>query len=276
MDNRYSVQIRIEEDIIPPDAMGVLFPVPPITGDQEPSEITPDAAWLTRVCRGENPRQTALFATIPRQYLHRPFCFDVHLRRGPLLEEHFDPSDGPSTTPQADARALLDSLGIDDIKDESARLRRIVDCLSEKFDYTHDRKSDAALTCDVLSGNCFDINAALMKLLRLAGIKHSYYIGYFVERGQSHGRGHCWVSTVTNDGYQSWDIAHHLKRDLGQTQPSLNPIAGLRVAMSTGWDLVFKLPGVRVEIPHLVLPRWVFPDGTSRDCRTEMQVAPLS
>ena len=90
-----------------------------------------------------------------------------------------------------------------------------MDCLADKFDYTHNTKRAAALTCDLLSGNCFDINAALMKLLRLAGIKHVYYIGYFVEDGQLFSRGHCWVSTVTAAGYQSWDIAHHLKRDLG-------------------------------------------------------------
>jgi hypothetical protein len=79
------------------------------------------------------------------------------------------------------------------------------------------------------------------------------------------------VSTVTNDGYQSWDIAHHLKRHLGQSQPSLNQIAVMRVAMSTGWDLTCKLPGVRVEIPHpgvaaLGLPgRYVarLPDGNA-------------
>lgn len=273
MDN-YRLQVALDEETVPEGALGALFPVPPTTADQEFVGMNFPPTWTTRKVSTEDARQSAVLASFAPQDLRSAVRMDIGLRAGPLIEAHFVPREGRNTAPGDDAVELFRSLQLDGVADERARLRRIVDRISEKFVYKHStRRTDTPLTCDLLTGNCLDINSALMKLLRLAHVKHAYYIGYFVEEGQSAAGRHCWVSTVSQGRYENWDIAHHLKRDVQRVEAGLNPIAGLRFAMSSGWDPVFDLGAMKVEMHHLATPRWIFQDGSTEDCKVKATVS---
>jgi hypothetical protein len=278
MPNRYLVRVEIDEDRLPEGAKGVLLPVPPTTPDQRVGRLTLDPAWTAEPCCSQDGVQAGLFATFPGRSLRNPMELEFSLGIGDLIEEHFAAKRAGSMEPGPDARQLYADLCCDEVGSEDARLLRIVDCIAEKFEYRHGFHSDEPLTCDVLTGNCLDINTALIKMLRLCGIKSAYYIGYFFEQGRpwTNDDWHCWVSTLTGRGYESWDVAHHLKRDLGRVAPALNPIPGVRFAMSTGRDLVFNLPFATLEVPHLCEPRWIYADGRSRECRVRVTVDPAA
>jgi hypothetical protein len=162
--------------------------------------------------------------------------------------------------------------------DQNQMLLRIVDCISRKFNYQSGFRNDEPLTCNVLTGNCLSINSALISLARLANVKTAYYIGYFFENGRRSlvtDDWHCWVSTLTSRGYESWDIAHHLKREMRRLGPALNPIPGVRFAMSVGRNLAFSLPFTRLDVEHLCEPRWVFHDNHSQRCRVRVTADPI-
>ncbi len=266
MGQDYRVLTELVED--PPEgAVGVLFAIPPTTADQTIRHLEADPSWEAQAFTARGSGQSALFVKCSQGRPPGQLRLEVGPGSGKIVDQHFVARAGQSTDPQDDARKVFADLEINNALHERERLRRIVDCISAKYQYQHDFRSDEPLTCDLLTGNCLDINAALVKLLRLAGIRHAYYIGYFFEEGQSIGGRHCWVSTIADGIYENWDIAHHLKRNVLEVQSALNPIPGRRFAMSTGWDLVFDLAGLTVEVEQLAKPRWIFGDGRSSDCQ---------
>ena len=97
------------------------------------------------------------------------------------------------------------------------------------------------LSCAMTPGSCVDINTYLVASLRAAGYEAAYFYGYFFpeDRGGFARDGHCWVVTRHDGEILEWDIAHHLKADLGPTQPGLNPRPGQRVAISHSMGHVY-------------------------------------
>lgn len=266
MHGTYTVSVRLAEEEAPDECLGLLLPVPPCSGDQELREVRLDERWKTQHLVAQGGIQRAMLAWTPSGDYSKPMEFEIELRPGRLVAEHFIERSGASTDPQADARQVFADLRLPSGCSPAEKLRRIVDCITHKYDYGHDFRTDLPLTCDRLRGNCLDINAALIRLLRLAGVPHAYYIGFFFEEAKYVGGRHCWVSTLVDGHQEDWDIAHHLRQNAMQVNSALNPLPGIRFAMSTGWDLAFDLPSGLLKVPHLATPRWVFVDGTTVDC----------
>jgi hypothetical protein len=276
MPTRYRFQVQIDEDQ-PPNATGLLVPLPPTTPHQEMTCMTLDPTWSATLCTAEGGVQSAFFANFPSRTLDRPIEFEM-VDSGHIIEEQFYPPGGRGSEPGEDVRQVFSDLRLE--ADQDQALLHIVECISQRFTYQSDCRNDAPLTCDVVTGNCLTINAALIGLARLANIKTAYYMGYFFEderwRALAIDDRHCWVSTLTPRGYESWDIAHHLKRGLRCVGPALNPIPGVRFAMSVGRDLVFELPVTRLEVRHLCEPRWVFHGNHSQRCQVRVTADPVS
>lgn len=270
--NKYKLVTTIEDNSIPEGALGALLPVPPTTPEQKAGELVLSPEWHTRICNAQNAPQAAVFAAFPNRSFTEPITIEIDLDDGELLEEHFIAHPSKSLDPGQDAIALFAELRLCGTTGERKNLLEIVDCVARKFNYQHGVNSDSPLTCDVLTGNCLDINTALIKLLRLASIKNAYYIGYFFEQDKPliNDDWHCWVSTLSEERFENWDIAHFLKRDKTRVEPTLNPIPGIRFAMSTGRDLRFNLSEAPVIASHLCEPRWVFYDGSTRQCRVKV------
>lgn len=266
MRGEYLLSISLADEPPPEKCWGLLLPTPPSTGDQRHRNLTVSEGWQTQQLVARGGVQGAVLASSPSGNYSAPIELDIELRQGSLIKEHFVERSGRNTDPQADARQVFADLDLPNNATDAEKLRKIVDCISRKYDYGHDFRTDLPLTCDRLTGNCLDINAALIRLLRVAGIPHAYYIGYFFEKNKSIGGRHCWVSTLIDGRQEDWDIAHHLRQDAVQVSSSLNPLPGIRFAMSTGWDLVFDLPFGTFEVPHLATPRWLLSDGATMDC----------
>lgn len=120
-------------------------------------------------------------------------------------------------------------------------IEAIIAEVEEHFTYAHpehrfnDNTEEVPyLSCGTTPGSCVDINTYLIASLRSAGYEAAYIYGYFFpeERNGITDDGHCWVVTRHNGEVLEWDIAHHIKANLGPTKPSLNPRPGKRVAMS--------------------------------------------
>ena len=275
MPNRYQLRVQIQEEP-PTGATGLLVPLPPTTPHQEMTRMTLDSTWSVARCAVQGSAQSALLASFPGRTAGRSIEFEM-VDRGHIVEEHFSFGGAQESEPSEDVRQAFSELHLG--TDENQALLRIVDCISRKFNYQSGFRNDEPLTCDVLTGNCLSINTALIKLARIANIKTAYYIGYFFEDGRSSlvtEDWHCWVSTLTSRGYESWDIAHHLKRGLRCIGPALNPVPGVRFAMSVGRDLLFSLPSTRLEVAHLCEPRWVFNDNRSQSCQVRVTADPIS
>jgi Transglutaminase-like superfamily len=274
MPNRYRLRVQIDEDQPPTGAAGLLVPLPPTTPHQEMMRVAIDPTWSATHCAAQGGVQLALFASFPSRSLGSPIEFEM-LDSGHLIEEQFSPT---GSEPGEDVKQVFSDLHLDTDQDQA--LLRIVECISQKFNYQSDFRNDTPLTCDIVTGNCLSINAALIGLARLSNIKTAYYMGYFFEDGRRRTLAiddrHCWVSTLTPGGYESWDIAHRLKRGLRSAGPALNPIPGVRFAMSVGRDLVFDLPVTRLEVGHLCEPRWVFPENRSQRCQVRVTADPVS
>ncbi len=132
--------------------------------------------------------QSALFVKCSQARPLGHLRLEVGPGSGKIVDQHFVARAGQSTDPQDDARKVFADLEINNALHERERLRRIVDCISAKFQYQHDFRSDEPLTCDLLTGNCLDINAALVKLLRLAGIRHATTSATFSKKGNRSAR----------------------------------------------------------------------------------------
>ncbi|MBQ2259931.1 MAG: transglutaminase family protein [Loktanella sp.] len=112
------------------------------------------------------------------------------------------------------------------------------------------------LSCGLTEGSCVDINTYLVASLRAAGYEAAYIYGYFFpqERGGMTDDGHCWVVTRHAGEVLEWDIAHHLKANLGPTRAGLNPRRGERVALTHSMGHCYDLPGGPVALKLLGEP----------------------
>jgi hypothetical protein len=275
MANRYRLRVQIDEERPPAGAAGLLLPLPPTTPYQEMTHVTLDPTWSAVECAAHEHGLLALFATFPGATIGSPIEFEM-TDIGHANNAHFSLA-AEGREPGEDVKQAFAELHVG--AEQQQTLRQIVDCIGRKFTYHSGLRNDAPLTCNVLTGNCLSINTALIALAELAGIKTAYYIGYFFENGWptlTTDDWHCWVSTLTSCGYESWDIAHHLKRGLRPIGPALNPIPGVRFAMSIGRNMVFRLPFRHLKVAHLCEPRWVFDGNRSESCRVRVTADPLS
>lgn len=132
-----------------------------------------------------------------------------------------------------------------------------------RFAYAHPKRKfneglDAVpyLSCGLTEGSCVDINTYLVASLRAAGYEAGYFYGFFFprERGGMTDDGHCWVVTRHAGEVLEWDIAHHLKANLGLTRPGLNPRPGERVALTHSMGHCYDLPDGPVALKLLGEP----------------------
>ncbi|WP_322894311.1 MULTISPECIES: transglutaminase-like domain-containing protein [unclassified Yoonia] len=132
-----------------------------------------------------------------------------------------------------------------------------------RFAYAHPKRKfneglDAVpyLSCGLTEGSCVDINTYLVASLRAAGYEAGYFYGYFfpLERGGMTDDGHCWVVTRHEGEVLEWDIAHHLKANLGPTRAGLNPRPGERVALTHSMGHCYDLPNGPVALKLLGEP----------------------
>ena len=271
MPAHYLLQTEIDEN--PPEgAIALLIPVPPTTPHQALREVRLPASWTATPVVDSTRAQLALLAELPCGAHLDPIVFEM-AERGELVRNHLTRREDTARL-AADVFELADEIGLLECDCETTRLRKIVDALASRFQYRSGFSNDAPLTCDVLTGNCLSINEAFLKLAKVAGIPSAYYIGYFFEsetplRSRDW---HCWVSTLTSDGFESWDIAHHLKRKLGAIRPTLNPVPGVRFATSVGRNIRFQLPTGDVTVPHLCEPRWILDNGTTKPCEVRVSL----
>jgi len=274
----YRLTTHLFEDRWPDDALALALPVPPTTATQRAIGMELPCHWDFETAAASNVAQEALFVAPTDRFAKSHFSLHVSVPEGVFPESHFEAADIDCFRPGPDAAAVCQALGLTDL-DERARVEAIVDCLKAKYRYQHGVNSDLPLTCDTLVGNCLDINVAFVQLLRAAGIRSAYYIGHFFEAGkpQESDDWHCWVDTVSARGHESWDIAHFLKHGRLDVGPALNPIPGMRVALSTGRDLRFTTTAHgELRFAHLCEPRWVLAGGRSRQARINVVSTPLS
>jgi len=277
MKRSYRLSIEICDKEKPESALGILLPIPPMTPHQQLHRMRMDPTWSVGRFAETNGQQSAYFATFPDRAWTRPFAFDLS-EGGRMVADHFAASKSRFKDPGADARELAAGLNLDGDDSEGEKLLRIVECVGQKFKYQSGYDNDEPLTCDLLTGNCLSINSAVMRLAQLADVSFAYYIGFFFrdDRSLTADDWHCWIATLTERGYESWDIAHQLRRGGGErVGAGLNPISGTRFAMSVGQDLVFNLPFAKVEVPHLCSPRWIFPDGRSQRSAVRVALEPI-
>ena len=271
MPMHYQLQIEIDEINPPTGVVGLLVPVPPTTPHQTLRKVVLDPSWEAASVISSAGVQAAIYAIFPKESHQSTITFEL-TDAGRIDHEHFTKAEHTTRHFSDDVYALANEVGVDQCTCDTERLEKIVETLASKFQYQSGFSNNAPLTCDILTGNCLSINEAFLKLAKVANIPSAYYIGYFFESDQTlkSKDWHCWVSTLTTQGFDSWDIAHHLKRGMHDVQSGLNPVPGTRFATCVGRNLVFQLPVGQVTVPHLCEPRWIFEDGGSKPCEIKI------
>jgi len=160
-------------------------------------------------------------------------------RAGPYPEAAFVPRHNVHTT----AAAALVAASVETTARAGGGQAAIAALVAEteaRFVYDHpearfNEGTDAVpyLACGATPGSCVDINTYLVASLRAAGHEAAYVYGYFFpeERGGITHDMHCWVVTRHEGAVLEWDIAHHMKAQLGATRAGLNPRPGARIAL---------------------------------------------
>lgn len=266
MHKLYRLNIEIDEPRPPEGAVALLVPMPPTTPHQALVNIKLPSSWRGSQVKDGTGVQRAMWVELPTLGHAGPIVFEMS-DCGELNPDHMTRfEDAIHLT--ADVFELADKMGVRECTSDGERLRSIIDVLAAKFEYRSGFTNNSPLSCDILAGNCLSINEAFLKLAKVSSIPAAYYIGYFFEGRESlkSRDWHCWVSTLTSQGFESWDIAHHLKRGLGPVQPALNPCPGTRFATCVGRQLSFQLPVGQIVVPHLCEPRWILGDGSSQPC----------
>lgn len=261
------------------DAIGIIHPVPPDTAHQK------YIGCIQEQFGAHISSTTGQSAFVLDESFCEAGAIQYILETGrfsPAVSHFFEGS--PKHIPFEEAvENLLSEANIELTHNRREKLEKSMSFLASRFLYDSAYDEDfepPPLACDIREGNCLDINTALTSLLSRLQIPNAYYIGYFFEGTSvpAHGDWHCWVSTALNrKTQQDWDIAHHLKRRINPILPGLNPAGGSRIAMSTGRNIEFALPGKgSLRISHLGLPRWLMEDGRTREARVKVRLQRLS
>ncbi len=267
MASRYQLQIEVDEANAPEYVAGMLIPIPPNTPHQTLEKVELDRSWKPLRVTAEGSAQSAWSVTFPEGSHQSAITYEM-TDVGDLNLAHF------TAAPRMGLQLSNDAL---ELSSMGERLNKIVGSLASKFRYQSGFTNEAPLTCDILSGNCLSINEAFLQLTQIAEIPAAYYIGYFFESDQrlKSSDWHCWISTLTNQRFENWDIAHHLKRGISDVQAGLNPVTGTRFATSVGRHLKFELPSGHTVVPHLCEPRWVWQNGISKPCEVRISLRRL-
>ena len=246
----------------PPDALGLLVPLPPDTSHQTFRSLRLSRGWLATEVRACDGSQRALYAhQVPAE---GEFKYAIALVEQAAHLEQFTPQLNRFTAAPSALVQLVQG-AVSGVPDTTEVVRRVVDLTARRFRYGPRSPNETpTLCCDVMVGNCIDINTFFVAALRAAGVPCAYYAGYWFQHGQPVADGmHCWVTTIEDGQHRSWDIAHHLKRGIVAVEPGLNPVAGVRVAMSWGRGLRFIVAGRELELSHLAQPQWVHESGAT-------------
>jgi len=297
----YQFTINIEE-LAPNNACAVIWPKPPLTHFQQLvhcqilDEAVNSSPVVTVVDR--NFSQSAFIQAIPKDIenssktpaniFSKKASYTIKLTEGILNSNHLITEANGSLAQTADVNTCHNKIRLlQSAQPEQHKTNIIIDYLADEFSYVHheDELNRVPLVCTHLAGDCLDINTALMKLLLLEKIPSAYYIGLFFEGINDQERSatnpniddwHCWVSTLSDNKRQvlDWDIAHHLKRNISPVTASLNPVSGIRVALSSGRDLQFNYLENTINISHLGAPLWLLNDGCTQQVKFSSNLTP--
>jgi hypothetical protein len=269
MQQMYTVVVELEKLRVSPHTLGLLIPVAPdldvqtCTGLRFIGQEHAKKVWDT------TGTQQAWF--LPSEWVRQLSTIEYDFTLPTLLSKqsdaHFQVGE---IEPWENALGYnMASLGISEqqLCCEETTIAKIVQYIGHKFQYISQPSTGELgnLTCDLLTGNCIDINQSLMALLSAAGIEHCYLSGVYSAQPQglaSHGW-HCWVAIRHANSTQYWDIAQHLKSGTTDIRPSLNPVGGVRFALAQGTNLQFLINHMCFSIPKLPLPTFIFNDGSS-------------
>lgn len=263
------MEIQFSFDILetPPDScIGLLWPKAPNTHFQRCISVSQDSQFDHPVL-ALNSDQRAFFRPLSNATtnLVKNIQYKVELGKFPLSKTHFNINQSSHLSLTPDVYECIKTILNKTWDDQNQFLELTIEALAKHFDYIHhdDELNRAELVCTHLQGDCLDINTALMKILKSQSIESAYYIGLFFEAPHfpTQDDWHCWVSTDIN-GVQDWDIAHHLKRQLSPVRHGLNPVNGLRCALSHGRGTEFLIGGSLFNFSHLGSPFWCLKDGS--------------
>ncbi len=298
---QYQFTINIEE-LAPNNACAVIWPKPPLTHFQQLIDCqlgceTVNSSSVVTVT-DKNFDQAAFIQAIqnnhknsshaPAKQFSQKASYTIKLKEDNLNTDHLITEANGSLAQTADVSTCHNKIQLlKATQPEQHKTNIIIDFLANEFSYLHheDELNRVPLVCTHLAGDCLDINTALMKLLLIEKIPSAYYIGLFFEdeNNQEHPATfpsiddwHCWVSTLSDDKKHvlDWDIAHHLKRNISPVAASLNPVHGIRVALSSGRDLQFDYQGNTINISHLGAPLWLLNNGNTQQAKFSSTLAP--
>ncbi len=263
------MKVFLDFDIVeppPPECLGLLWPISPNTHFQRTLKVSNDEnrdLCLTAL----NSTQQAYFrphllgASLPE--IH----YQIELDTFAPSKEHFTLNETTHLALTEDVYECINRILQGPGQNPEQFLRKVISALASHFFYAHhdDELNRAELVCTHLQGDCLDINTVLMKILKTQSICSAYYIGIYSEAPQypTQDDWHCWVSTNLNK-VQDWDIAHHIKRGITPVQPALNPVDGIRCALSHGRGSQFLLGEAVYDFSHLGSPYWCLADRSVR------------
>lgn len=247
-------------------AVGLLLPVPPRTPHQRLVEWQLPPAWEWRPVRSENHGHEAALVTRASD-----LSGEMRYRFAEVADapepRHYQPYTNRFTALPESLREPLQEIAASP-GNEREKVKRLAAYVASRFVYDSTPSSGAFpdVACDIKQGNCLDINTVFLSMLHGLGLRSSYDIGYYFKAGEKECDGwHCWVSLIADGVHQDWDIPHVLKFGVGALEEGLNPAPGRRVCMSRGRGNRYRVGEVEVEISHFCRPRWVMPDGATRE-----------
>jgi len=261
------VRVALVEPRWPDGAAGLLLPIPPATPHQRLVEWEAPRGWEWQtLCAKGRAQQAALVTRAVNLGEACRYRFE-EVASAPE-PRHYEPYLNRFTALPDGLRPLVQEIAAA-AATERERVQRVVAYVASRFVYNPTPSTGAFpdVACDIKQGNCLDINTVFLSMLYALGIRASYDIGYYFKGDEPECDGwHCWVSLLADGEHQDWDVPHYLKWNV--TPPirkGLNPLPGRRVCMSRGRGNRFQWALGEVEVSHFCRPRWVLPDGTTRE-----------